>query len=174
MRTTRTAAALATTALAAAVGMATAGADAGRTLRAEGPTVVHAAGFEGTAVDVRAVTTASSRTVVRLQLSGLPASVHGRTLGAHVHVGACGTNPLASGGHHVNTSAPAGTALEDREIWLDSVVDPAGRGSAVALADWAIQAGAARSVVVHALPTAADGTAGARILCTDVPFGEAP
>ena len=171
MRITRTAAAAVTTALAAAVGVATAAADADRPIRVEGPTVVHAAGFEGTAVEVQAVTTASDRTVVRLRLSGLPASVAGRTLGAHVHVGACGADPLASGGHHVDADAPAGTPLQDREIWLDSVVDPAGRASAVAVADWAVPAGGARSVVVHALPTAANGAAGARILCTDVPFG---
>ena len=177
MKLTRTPAALATVALAAgaltaALGPVPAGAEpADRTIRAAGPSVVHVPAYGGTDANVHVVTTGSGTTVVTLHVAGLPEAVRGATLGAHVHTGACGPAPLASGPHYADPAAPAGTPLHDREIWLDSRVNGAGRASAVTVSDWLIPAGAARSVVVHALPTAANGAAGARLLCIDVPFG---
>lgn len=173
MSRTRTVAALTAAGLALGAGPTVATAlAADRTVRATGPTAVHAAPFEATTADVHAVTTGSGRTIVTLHLSGLPAAVRGTTLGAHVHTGACGTAPAASGPHHANPSAPPGTPLVDREIWLDVDVNGAGNARSHAVADWVIAPGAARSVVLHAAPTdPVSGAAGARLLCVDVPFG---
>jgi Cu/Zn superoxide dismutase len=170
---TATAAALAALTVATpsvAVGQPDAATD--RAVRATGPTVVHDARFDGVASAVSAVSTASGRTIVTLHLRHLPEDARGTTLGAHVHTGSCGTNPTASGPHYVNPDAPAGTPLHDKEIWLDLDVDAAGNGRVAVRADWVIESGAARSVVVHASPTDHQtGAAGARLFCTDVPFG---
>jgi len=148
--------------------------NAGSAVGATGPTVVHEPAFLGTRADVQAVTTGNGTTIVTLRLADLPLAVRGTSLGAHVHTKPCGVDPAASGPHHANASAPAGTALRDREIWLDVDVNPAGNARSIATADWVIEPGAARSVVVHALPTNPQtGGAGARVLCTDVPFGGA-
>ena len=162
-------------ALAALVlGTATVGAspEPTRTVRADGPTVVHAPAFADTDAGVHAVTTGSGKTVVTLHLADLPAAVRGTSLGAHVHVGACGADPAASGPHYADPGAAPGTPLHDREIWLDVDVNPAGRARSTATADFVIAPGAARSVVVHAMTTDhGTGAAGARLLCIDVPFG---
>ena len=150
------------------------GADAAgdRTTRATGPTFVHDARYDGVTSAVTAVSTADGRTVVTLHLANLPEHTVGTTLGAHVHTSACGASPTASGPHYVNPDAPTGTALHDKEIWLDVEVNAAGSGRATAVADWLIDQGAARSVVVHANPTDhSTGAAGNRLLCTDVALG---
>jgi Cu-Zn family superoxide dismutase len=168
---TLTATTLAALAVATA-GIAGADAATDRTTRATGPTVVHDERFGDVDAAVTAVSTGDGRTVVTLHLANLPAFTAGTTVGAHVHTGACGAAPGASGPHYVNPTAPAGTALHDKEIWLDVDVNAAGSGRATTIADWLIAPGDARSVVVHANPTDhSTGAAGARLLCTDVDFG---
>lgn len=133
-----------------------------------GPTVAHDAAYAGVKIQVHSRSRAGS-TVVRLSATGLPAD---RTFGAHVHVLPCGLDPLASGGHYQH-STDASVPLRDREVWLDIASDRAGRAVTVTTVPWEFEPGTAGSVVLHAAPTdEATGAAGARLLCTSVPFGE--
>lgn len=155
----------------AAVGAAT---STDQVVRADGPSHVHADGFGETTASVQAVSSADGRTLVTLNVRDLPEAVRGDTLGAHVHIGACASDPFASKGHYTHAAAPVGTPLEQREIWLDIDVNAAGAGRAATWSDWHLAPGAARSVVLHADPTdPVTGVAGARLLCIDVPFGVA-
>jgi Cu-Zn family superoxide dismutase len=132
-----------------------------------GPTVVHDTAYDQVKTQVHAWSS-DGTTRVRLMVTGLPA---GRTFGAHVHTGACGTDPLASGGHYQHSS-DATVPLADREVWLDVTSDERGRGVATTTVPWAFAPGTAGSVVIHALPTnATTGAAGARLACTSVAFG---
>ena len=141
-------------------------------LRATGPTNVHNGDFSNVTTDVHVVNTGSGKTIITLNVAGLPDVVDNVTLGAHVHVDKCGVSSTASGGHYRNPSPPLGATLADKEIWLDLDVNSAGRGRAHAVANWTIDAGDAESIVVHALPTnPVTGGAGARLFCTNVPFG---
>jgi Cu-Zn family superoxide dismutase len=141
-------------------------------LRATGPTNVHNADFSNVTTNVHVVNTGSGKTIITLDVAGLPDAVDNTTLGAHVHVDACGVSSTASGGHYQNPNPPLGATLADKEVWLDLDVNSAGRGRAQAVADWTINAGDAESIVVHALPTnPATGAAGARLFCTNVAFG---
>ena len=147
-----------------------AGALAAHTLveHGRGPTVTHDASFEDVTTQVEAWAK-DGQTRFRLKVSGLPAN---RTFGAHVHTGHCGTDPLASGGHYQH-STDASVALEEREVWLDLTSDDLGRAVAETTRPWTIPAGSAGSVVIHAAATnPVTGSAGARLLCTDVPFGQ--
>jgi Cu-Zn family superoxide dismutase len=131
-----------------------------------GPTYVYDSAFAGARTQVHSWARDGS-TEVRLMVRGLPAD---RTFGAHVHTARCGADPMASGGHYQHgTSGP----VASREIWLDVTTDEHGNGVATTTVPWTIAAGTAGSVVVHALPTdPVTGAAGARLMCTDVPFGE--
>jgi hypothetical protein len=53
------------------------------------------------------------------------------------------------------------------EIWLDFRATRGGTGQAVAQVRWQPDSGQ-HSVVIHELPTAANGTAGARLACLPV------
>lgn len=133
-----------------------------------GPTVVHDAAYDRIKTQVHAWSSEGT-TRVRLMVSGLPA---GRTFGAHVHTGGCGTDPLASGGHYQH-STDATVPLAEREVWLDVTSDEHGRGVATTTVPWAFAPGTAGSVVIHAQPTnPTSGAAGARLACTSVAFGE--
>ncbi len=142
---------------------------------AKGPTVVHDAAFAGATVIVNSIPVPySALTIVVLDVNYMPELARGRILGAHAHASPCGADPLASGGHHQNPDAkdPA-IALGAKEVWLDLSIDSRGRGIAIALIDWRLRKGQAGSVVVHALPTnSTTGAAGARVLCTTVPFND--
>ncbi|KRF34268.1 superoxide dismutase family protein [Nocardioides sp. Soil805] len=133
-----------------------------------GPTVVHDAAYAGIRTQVHSWA-ADGRTEVRLMVRGLPPA---RTFGAHVHVAPCGADPMASGGHYqhgTDTTQP----LASREIWLDFTTDEQGRGVGSTEVPWLVAAGTAGSVVIHAGPTdPVTGAAGARLACTDVPFGQ--
>jgi Cu-Zn family superoxide dismutase len=135
-----------------------------------GPTVTHDAAYTGIATQVHAWTRGES-TRVRLMVEGLPP---GRTFGAHVHTGRCGTDPLASGGHYQH-STDAAVPLAQREVWLDVTSDAKGRGVSTTTVPWSFEPGTAGSVVIHALPTSSTtGAAGARLACTTVDFGGEP
>lgn len=133
-----------------------------------GPTVVHDPAYGEVMTQVHSWA-AGGGTDVRLMVRGLPP---GRTFGAHIHTAPCGADALASGGHYqhgTDTSVP----LAQREVWLDFTTDEDGKGTGTAHIPWLITAGTAGSVVIHANPTnQTTGAAGARLVCTTVPFGQ--
>jgi len=141
-----------------------------RLITAVGPTYVYNPAYATVRTTVLAISVAG-RTVVALAVAGLPQVVWGRTLGAHVHVGRCGRDPNAAGAHYMNPSAKPTTAPHDREIWLDFKVGRGGWALATTTVKWFIKPGAANSVVIHAAATDRLGNAGARLVCTTVPFG---
>lgn len=103
-----------------------------------------------------------------LIVHGVDPAVAGRTFGAHLHVGPCVAGNGAAALGHYNHSGTVPATVDDRtEIWLDVTINAEGNGRSVSRVDWAPLAGA-RSVVVHANPTAPDGTAGARLACLPV------
>jgi len=132
-----------------------------------GPTYTHDAAYAGITTQVHAWTRGGA-TTVRLMVNGLPP---GRTFGAHVHTGTCGSDPTASGGHYQHAGAAG--SLAQREVWLDVTSDDEGRGVTTTTVPWTFTPGAAGSVVIHALPTdPSTGAAGARLACTSVSFGD--
>ncbi|UUZ58766.1 superoxide dismutase family protein [Nocardioides sp. B-3] len=131
-----------------------------------GPTAVHDAAYSDVTTQVHS-RAASGGTDVRLMVRGLPAN---RSFGAHVHVAPCGTDALASGGHYQHGAA---VTLAEREVWLDFTTNADGEGVGTTHIPWLIAAGTAGSVVIHANPTnTTTGAAGARLVCTTVPFGQ--
>lgn len=61
--------------------------------------------------------------------------------------------------------------MHEKEIWLDVTVREDGTGRSRATVPWRVAAKAAGSVILHARPTDHDtGGAGARNVCTTVPF----
>jgi hypothetical protein len=103
-----------------------------------------------------------------LIVHGVDPAVAGTTFGAHLHVGPCVAGNGAAALGHYNHSGTTPLTVNDRtEIWLDVTIDSEGDGRSVATVDWAPLAGA-RSVVIHANPTAPDGTAGPRLACLPV------
>jgi hypothetical protein len=104
-------------------------------------------------------------TVVLLSVHGLDPAAAGRTLGAHVHVGPCVGGAGAAAGPHLSHQPPPSPSTE---IWLDLAVGPRGSAFAAASVPFAVPPGSAGSIVIHAQPTAPDGTAGERLAC--LPF----
>ncbi len=141
-------------------------------ITAKGPTVVHDQAFAGAAINVQLIPIANTQlSLVVLEVSGMPKAVSPRTLGAHVHVAPCAADAASSGPHHQNPAAAPSVPLGAKEVWLDLRIDSLGRAVAVDLIDWPLRKGQAGSVVIHELPTnQTTGTAGARLLCTSVPF----
>ncbi|WP_146902950.1 superoxide dismutase family protein [Cellulomonas aerilata] len=113
----------------------------------------------------------SDGTTVVLRLRGLPRSAAGQEYGAHVHVGHCVPGNGALAGPHYNSTGQPPTAVSDQtEVWLDFTVGRGGTAYARADVPFTIPSGGAHSVVVHALPTSPDGSAGGRIACLPVHF----
>ncbi|GAA2602782.1 superoxide dismutase family protein [Actinomadura fulvescens] len=164
--------AITVTAAGAALGLAATPALAcPKPIKVKGPTYAYDKAFAKAKTRI-VVTGKKKRTTVRLAVSGLPASAVGKTLGAHVHKNACGPKPADAGPHYQNPKARPGTPLHAKEIWLELKVRKGGYAVAKTHARWAIAKGDAGSVVVHAKPTDHNtGDAGARLLCTTVPFG---
>jgi Cu/Zn superoxide dismutase len=122
-------------------------------------------GVAARAVAVRA----GGRTITVLHLYGFDRALAGTTFGAHVHRGACVAGNGAAAGPHFNiTGQPPTAVTEETEIWLDFTVNGGGRGSALSVVPFEIPAGAASSIVIHAMPTDAGGGAGARLACLPV------
>ncbi len=73
-----------------------------------------------------------SGTTAVLHVRGVDPSVAGRTFGAHLHNGPCGTNAPAAAGGHYNADAHAGhtpvVVSSETEVWLDFTVDTSWRG----------------------------------------------
>ncbi|MCU0261919.1 MAG: superoxide dismutase family protein, partial [Ilumatobacteraceae bacterium] len=123
--------------------------------------------FADAGAAVHVVATGSGASVVTLHVTGVDADP-GRTFGAHVHQLPCGELGSAAGGHYLHAGLDPTLPLEQREVWLDVTVNAAGNGHAVALRPWIVDQSSQRSVILHANPTAADGTAGARLACVDL------
>lgn len=123
---------------------------------------------DGARARVYAVARGSSTTTVVMMVSGLDPDAVGTTYGAHVHIGPCvAGNGGAALGHY---NSDGGVATEENEVWLDFTVLPGGYGYAIATVPFQIEEGDAQSVVIHALPTAPGGAAGARLACLPVAF----
>lgn len=94
-----------------------------------------------------------------------------RVFGAHLHTGTCVAGNGAAAGPHYNDDVIHGDTTpeisRDTEVWLDFQVNAGGAGHALVTVPFAIAPGE-RSVVVHALPTAPNGTAGDRLACLPV------
>ncbi len=106
-----------------------------------------------------------------LSVRGINRAAVGEVFGAHLHIGPCVKGDGAVAGAHYNVSALHGDVppvVSDRtEVWLDFTVTRSGRGHAVATVPFAPAPGN-RAIVVHAAPTAGNGTAGARLACLPV------
>lgn len=107
-------------------------------------------------------------TKVRWWLWGFDPAAVGTRFGAHVHVGPCVAGDGTAAGPHYNddvlTGAEPVRVSPETEVWLDFEVRPHGRARVKAMAPFRLEPGD-RSVVIHELPTASDGTAGARLAC---------
>jgi hypothetical protein len=94
-----------------------------------------------------------------------------RVFGAHLHTGRCVAGDGAVAGPHYNADVEAGDSTPEvstrTEAWLDFQVNAGGSGHALVTVPFEVEPGV-RSVVVHARPTAADGTAGDRLACVPV------
>ena len=147
-------------------GLVGAGAAPGSSGRSTGPEYTYGTTgeFTGATAEVHVVTTGRGGSMVTLHVRDADA-VAGRTFGAHVHRSPCGADGSAAGGHYQH--APTGD-LEGREVWLDVTVNAAGNGHAEARRPWSVDQSSPRSVIIHAAPTASDGTAGARLACIDL------
>lgn len=111
-------------------------------------------------------------TTAVLHLRGVDPGVSGRTFGAHLHNGVCGTDqPLLSGGHYnhdAHSGAPEVVISDQTEVWLDFTVDASGAGDSDSVVRFTPTPGA-RSVVIHANPTdPTTGGAGPRLACLPV------
>jgi len=114
---------------------------------------------------VRIVQTGKGKSHVTLRVSGVTAAA-GQTFGAHVHQSRCGDVGTAAGGHYQHSGATG--SLEEREVWLDVTINKRGKAITHTTRPWSIDRSTPRSVIIHALPTAADGNAGARLACIDL------
>ena len=124
----------------------------------------------GASARVHAVEDASGRTIVTVQVSGLPAN---REFGSHVHVLGCGVNK--AGGHYQNIPGTgAAFANADNEVWLDFETNAAGYATAKATVDWTFRPDGANAVIIHNMHThdgdPGAGTAGPKLACLDVDF----
>ena len=109
------------------------------------------------------------RSFFRLRVTGIDAK--SGKYGVHLHQGTCNAGNPADAGPHYNTTWNSVSKLSDvisskTEVWLDLSVDSDGDAQSAATVSFI--PGGQRSIVLHALPTAADGTAGARLAC--LPF----
>lgn len=116
---------------------------------------------------VASATVAEGRTVVVLNVKDLDVAAAGTTFGAHVHTGSCVADQGSVAGPHYNAG---GGVSPETEVWLDFTVNNGGTGHAVAVVPFEIPANGAHSIVIHALPTAPNGAAGARIACLPLEF----
>ena len=150
-------------------------------VRSEGPLVRYGDGSlvpAGATARVQAVYNAAGDSIITLHVSGL---LPDREYGAHAHKLACGTDPLAAGGHfqHVEGPTPTDPAYANpaNEIWLDFTTDHDGDAVAQTKVPWQFSpARRAGSVMIHLEhthtggPDGPAGTAGARLACLTVGF----
>ena len=166
--TSRIKSAVAVTAIAAAtLGAAAVAVAGGSSGRSAGPDYAYGTPnpFAGASAVVHVVETGQGKSHVTLRVRGVDAPA-GQTFGAHVHQFPCGNVGGAAGGHYQHAGA-VGT-LEEREVWLDVTVNKHGDAITHATRPWSVDQSTPRSVIIHAAPTAPDGTAGARLACIDL------
>ena len=110
----------------------------------------------------------AGESVVTFRVRGIDRSVRGETYGAHLHLGPCVTGDPAAALGHYNTDVLDGRTpvrINDQtEVWLDFTVQRRGKARSQAWVPFVPQPGA-RSIVIHAMPTEPNGTAGARLAC---------
>lgn len=124
---------------------------------------------DGAQAGAFAVSRSNAGTVVVLGVRGMDRSSVGTRYGAHVHVGPCVAGDGAAAGPHYNSTA--GTTIDpSTEVWLDFTVRRNGTAVAVAIVPFVIPSGGARSIVIHAMATMPNGTAGARLACLPLEF----
>jgi hypothetical protein len=109
------------------------------------------------------------RSFFRLRVSGIDAN-SGR-YGVHLHEGTCDAEDSVKAGPHYNVTwtdlkVPGSEISDTTEVWLDLGVNSDGYARSTATVSF-IPKGE-RSIVLHALPTSDNGTAGARLAC--LPF----
>ncbi|GAA2364862.1 superoxide dismutase family protein [Nonomuraea africana] len=86
-----------------------------------------------------------------------------RSYGVHLHVNPCGAKPDDAGPHYQHAHSHADAT---NEVWLDLKTDATGAGTSSARHAWTLHGERLpRSLVIHAEPTAPDGTAGSRVAC---------
>jgi len=139
----------------------------GSSARSSGPDYAYGSPnpFANATAEVHVVKTGEDSTHVTLHVRGIDAPA-GQTFGAHVHQQPCGATGTAAGPHYQHAGT-TGT-LEEREVWLDITVNASGNAHSEATRPWVLDESTPRSVILHALPTAADGTAGTRLACIDL------
>jgi hypothetical protein len=109
------------------------------------------------------------RSFFRLRVSGIDAKEG--TYGVHLHQGECKAEDSTAAGPHYNVTWDSATGLMDAisnktEVWLDLDVNSDGYARSTATVSFIPEG--ERSIVLHAQPTAENGTAGARLAC--LPF----
>jgi hypothetical protein len=102
-------------------------------------------------------------TVTSMNLHGLPSN---QTFGAHAHVLPC--EDTQGGGHYQNI--PGSTDPRTSEIWLDVHTNAYGEGQVGVVSPFAVRPGGVRSIVIHANATDANGKAGAKLACANLPL----
>jgi hypothetical protein len=110
------------------------------------------------------------RSVFRLTVTGIDAA--DGVYGVHLHQGTCVAEDWNAAGPHYNVNwdpvklAIIGDINNKTEVWLDLDVNSYGYARSTATVDFIPEGD--RSIVLHAKPTASDGTAGPRLAC--LPF----
>lgn len=108
------------------------------------------------------------RSFFRLRVSGIDAK-KGK-YGVHLHQGTCNAENPGEAGPHYNVTWDSigllGPDIKKTEVWLDLDVNAGGNARSTATVSFIPEGD--RSIVLHALPTASDGTAGAGLAC--LPF----
>ena len=108
------------------------------------------------------------RSYFRLRVSGIDAK--DGVYGVHLHQGTCNTLDSVVAGPHYNVTWESigllGPDIKKTEVWLDLDVNSDGYARSTATVSFIPEGN--RSIVLHALSTKSDGTAGARLAC--MPF----
>ena len=108
------------------------------------------------------------RSYFRLRVSGIDAK--DGVYGVHLHQGTCNTLDSVGAGPHYNVTWESigllGPDIKKTEVWLDLDVNSDGYARSTATVSFIPEGN--RSIVLHALSTKSDGTAGARLAC--MPF----
>lgn len=122
--------------------------------------------FDGAYASVTVISWRSSYFSFRIR--GVEQGPVGQRYGAHLHTGPCVAGDGTAAGPHYNTDLLAGRLppeiSPDTEVWLDFELNSRGEGRSSAFVPF-VPADGERAIVIHALPTSADGTAGLRLAC---------
>ncbi|MER7708870.1 superoxide dismutase family protein [Kitasatospora sp. NPDC097605] len=115
------------------------------------------------------------RTVLTLSVAGVAAD---HEFPVHLHTGACGADPAASGPHYqdvvdpVSPSTDPAYANDRNELRLALRTDGRGEGTAAGSVAWRPRPGGARSLVLHAGDPAGAHRAADRVACVNLDEAE--